>query len=51
MLRVENLFLKKGSFMLQKLSFEVESNSYFVILGKTGSGKTMLLESLAGIQK
>ena len=51
MLKVENLFLKKGSFMLQKLSFEVESNSYFVILGKTGSGKTMLLESLAGIQK
>jgi molybdate/tungstate transport system ATP-binding protein len=51
MLRVENLFLKKESFMLQKLSFEIESNSYFVILGKTGSGKTMLLESLAGIQK
>ena len=51
MLRVENLFLKKGSFFLQKLSFEVTKNSYFVILGKTGSGKTMLLESLAGIQK
>ncbi len=51
MLKVKNLFLKKGSFMLQKLSFEVSSNSYFVILGKTGSGKTMLLESLAGIQK
>ncbi|WP_331774758.1 ATP-binding cassette domain-containing protein [Sulfurospirillum sp. 1612] len=50
MLKVENLFLKKGSFVLQKLSFEVETNSYFVILGKTGSGKTMLLEALAGIQ-
>jgi len=51
MLKVENLFLKKGSFSLKKLSFEVEKNSYFVILGKTGSGKTMLLESIAGIQK
>lgn len=51
MLKVENLFLKKGSFSLKKLSFEVEQNSYFVILGKTGSGKTMLLESIAGIQK
>ncbi|MCF6172845.1 MAG: ATP-binding cassette domain-containing protein [Campylobacteraceae bacterium] len=51
MLKVENLFLKKGSFVLHKLSFEVEKNSYFVILGKTGSGKTMLLEALAGIQK
>lgn len=51
MLKVENLFLQKGSFSLKKLSFEVEQNSYFVILGKTGSGKTMLLESIAGIQK
>ena len=37
--------------MLHKLSFEVEKHSYFVILGRTGSGKTMLLEALAGIQK
>ncbi len=51
MLKVKDLFVKKGSFMLQKLSFDVPSNSYFVILGKTGSGKTMLLESLAGIGK
>ncbi len=51
MLKVENLFLKKGSFTLGELSFEVEKNSYFIILGKTGSGKTMLLESIAGIQK
>jgi molybdate/tungstate transport system ATP-binding protein len=51
MLRVKNLFLKRGSFVLHKLSFEVEKHSYFVILGRTGSGKTMLLESLAGLQK
>jgi molybdate/tungstate transport system ATP-binding protein len=50
MLKVKDLFLKKGSFVLGKLSFEVQKNSYFVILGKTGSGKTMLLESIAGIQ-
>jgi len=37
--------------VLHKLSFEVEKHSYFVILGRTGSGKTMLLEALAGIQK
>jgi molybdate/tungstate transport system ATP-binding protein len=51
MLRVENLFLKKGNFVLHKLSFEIEKNSYFVLLGQTGSGKTMLLESIAGLQK
>jgi len=51
MLKVENLFLQKGEFSLKKLSFSVKRNSYFVILGKTGSGKTMLLESIAGINK
>ncbi len=51
MLKVENLSLKKGNFSLGKLSFEVKKNSYFVILGKTGSGKTMLLESIAGLKK
>ncbi len=49
MLEVKDLFVKKGSFALDKLSFVVEKNSYFVILGKTGSGKTMLLESVAGL--
>jgi len=51
MLKVENLSLQKGDFSLKNLSFEVERNSYFVILGKTGSGKTILLESIAGINK
>ena len=50
MLKVKNLFLKKGKFSLGEFSFEIQQNSYFVILGKTGSGKTMLLESIAGIQ-
>ncbi len=50
MLEVSDLYLRKGSFELGKLSFAVEDRSYFVILGKTGSGKTLLLESLAGLQ-
>jgi len=49
MLEVKDLSVKKGDFVLNELSFEVEKNSYFVILGKTGSGKTMLLESIAGL--
>ncbi len=51
MLKVENIFLKKDSFVLHKLCFEIKKNSYFVLLGQTGSGKTMLLESIAGLQK
>jgi molybdate/tungstate transport system ATP-binding protein len=51
MLRIQNLHLHKEGFSLENISFEVPTNSYFVILGKTGSGKTMLLESIAGIQE
>ena len=49
MLEVKDLFVKKGDFILDNISFKVDKNSYFVILGKTGSGKTMLLESIAGL--
>jgi len=51
MLRVSDLLLHKEGFTLGKLSFEVPDHSYFVILGRTGSGKTMLLESLAGLHQ
>jgi molybdate/tungstate transport system ATP-binding protein len=51
MLRIQNLTLRKERFVLENISLEVKQGSYFVILGKTGSGKTMLLESIAGIQE
>ncbi|GAX87201.1 molybdate/tungstate transport system ATP-binding protein [Lebetimonas natsushimae] len=51
MLKLENIFLKKGDFILNQISFDVKDNEYVVILGKTGSGKTLLLESIAGFHK
>jgi len=51
MLEVSDLLLRQGAFTLGKLTFEVPDRSYFVILGRTGSGKTMLLESIAGLQQ
>jgi molybdate/tungstate transport system ATP-binding protein len=51
MLKIRDLFLKKGKFKLNILSLDVDKNEYFVLLGKTGSGKTLLLESIAGFQK
>ncbi len=51
MLALNDIFLNKGSFTLKKVSFKVNECDYFVILGRTGSGKTVLLETIAGLNK
>ena len=49
MLEVKGLCAKRGDFLLEDVSFEVQDGEYFVLLGPTGGGKTVLLESIAGI--
>jgi len=49
MLKVNNISVKIGSFELTDVSFTVEAGDYFVILGESGIGKSVLLETLAGI--
>lgn len=49
MLRVEHIHKKLGDFRLEDISFEVKKGEYFVVLGPTGSGKTVILEAIAGI--
>ncbi len=48
LLRVENLSLEFGEFKVESASFEVERGDYLIIIGPTGSGKTILLETIAG---
>jgi len=50
-LEVKNLHLKKGDFELKNISFSIEKGDFLSIIGKTGSGKTVLLETLTGIHK
>ncbi|HBE76579.1 MAG TPA: hypothetical protein DDW65_02180, partial [Firmicutes bacterium] len=38
------------SFRLQDISFRLSTGEYLVIAGPTGSGKTMLLELIAGLR-
>lgn len=45
---VEDLSHSWGTFALQDINFSVPEGSYFVLLGPTGSGKTLLLEAIAG---
>lgn len=49
MLRVHNISKKLGSFHLDSLSFDVAKGDYFVLLGESGAGKTVILELIAGL--
>ncbi len=51
MLRVESICKKLGNFQLQNINLQIEKSEYFVILGPTGTGKTVILEVLAGMYK
>ena len=51
MVRVVGLCKRLGDFRLRDISFEVPSGDYVVLLGPTGSGKTVLLETLVGINR
>lgn len=48
MLNIRNLSLKLSKFQLNDINLNIQRGSYCVILGRTGSGKTLLLESIAG---
>ena len=51
MIRTEKLNFTVGDFALRDISFHVRPGEYFVLLGKPGSGKTLLLECLAGLNR
>jgi molybdate/tungstate transport system ATP-binding protein len=50
MIAVENLCLRQGNFRLDNLSLSVPGGSYAVLMGRTGCGKTSLLEAIAGLR-
>ncbi|MBL8793157.1 MAG: ABC transporter ATP-binding protein [Planctomycetia bacterium] len=50
MIAVENLSIRAGHFALDDLSFQVASGAYAVLMGKTGCGKTTILEAICGLR-
>ncbi|MGB9889383.1 MAG: ATP-binding cassette domain-containing protein [Anaerolineae bacterium] len=48
-LRVTDLWLDLGEFHLRGVHLEIVPGEYFIILGPTGAGKTVLLETIAGL--
>lgn len=50
MLRLINISRKLGNFALSEVNLEVADGEYYVLLGRSGSGKTQLLELIAGLE-
>ncbi|MBG87378.1 MAG: ABC transporter ATP-binding protein [Verrucomicrobiales bacterium] len=50
MIRLENIFWSAGEFSLRDVSFSVPEAKYAVMMGKTGSGKTSIVELICGLR-
>jgi len=49
MLRTERLNKRFGGFSLREITLKVSQGDYYVLLGRSGAGKTLLLELLCGL--
>jgi molybdate/tungstate transport system ATP-binding protein len=49
MIRVSGLCVRFPGFALDNVGFEVSRGEFFTILGPTGAGKTVILESIVGL--
>ena len=49
MIQIKNLHVDLKDFQLQDINLSVSEGEYFIVLGPTGAGKTVLLESIAGL--
>jgi len=48
-LRLEDICLRLGEFRLREISLHFKPGTYLGLLGPTGTGKTVLLETIAGV--
>ncbi|GAJ21739.1 unnamed protein product, partial [marine sediment metagenome] len=49
MIQIKNLCVDLKGFRLQDINLTISEGEYFIVLGPTGAGKTVLLESIAGL--
>ncbi|NVO02349.1 MAG: ATP-binding cassette domain-containing protein [Bacteroidetes bacterium] len=49
MLRIEKINKKIGKFTLNNIDFTVDKGDYFVLIGESGAGKSILLEVITGL--
>lgn len=51
MIEVRELTIEAGDFVLRDVSFQVDTGQYAVLMGRTGSGKTTILETICGLRR
>ena len=51
MLKIENLNFQVKNFFLKDINLEIAEKEYFLLLGPTGSGKTLFLRCVMGLEK
>ena len=51
MLKLKNISINFGDFYLNNLSISVKKGDYYVILGESGAGKSIILELISGLRK
>ncbi len=51
MIEIKNISKNLGEFFLRDINFDIKDGEYFMVLGPTGAGKTILLETIAGIYR
>jgi molybdate/tungstate transport system ATP-binding protein len=49
MIRVQDVNIHLGEFTLRDINLAIDENEFFVLMGPTGAGKTVLLEAIAGL--
>lgn len=51
MIQLNDLSIRQGTFHLTGISLEIPTGQFGVLMGKTGCGKTSILEAVAGLRR
>jgi len=50
MIEIEDLLIKLSGFVMKDINLSIHDGEFFVLLGPTGAGKTLVLEAIAGVR-